>query len=144
MTIARHNLVGTNRFGHDAAEYPYCIVNLPAWKECPFDLHAAQWFRSREEAIGHVAGRIESVDKPPDSKVWSATFDGGVEVGLSLDHSRWIMRVAQHGGIARRKDFASPHLDHSKRTAEDWYGPPIAGWSPSEMLVAHRSRAALM
>jgi hypothetical protein len=58
-----------------------------------------------------------------------ALFSGGVRVRLCHDQrTRWLMRVSLGGAWARRKDFASPYAEHACRTAEHWYGPPVAHW----------------
>ncbi len=95
MTIARHNLSGTNRFGETAAEFPYCLVNLAAWKECPFDLHVARWFRSKEGAASHAeGGTAAQVEKLPASKLWTGEFAGGLQVELRWEQGgRWLMWV---------------------------------------------------
>lgn len=130
MTIARHNLNGRNRFGQDAAEYPFCLLNLAAWKECGFDLRVTNWFRSREEATSYAEGRIDvSVEAPAASNTWSAVFSGGVQVELRSEHGRWLMWFAQDGKTERRRDFSSPSVEHAKRTAEHWFGTPVKGWS---------------
>lgn len=34
---------------------------------------------------------------------------------------------------SRRTDFASPFLDHAKRTAVLWYGEPVELWAPYQV-----------
>lgn len=36
---------------------------------------------------------------------------------------RWLMWVGGFKSKNRRRDFASPYLEHSKQTAEMWFGP---------------------
>jgi hypothetical protein len=131
MTIARHNLNGRNRFGQDAAKYPYCLVNLAAWKECRFDLRVANWFHSREEATSAARGCIDPpVDTPPVSRVWSASFPDGIQAELRSDHgNRWLTWVSRDGRTERRRDLVSPCAEHAKRTAECYLGTPVSGWS---------------
>jgi len=38
------------------------------------------------------------------------------------------MWVTQRGRRARRRDFATPFLDHGRRTAELWFGQPLGDW----------------
>jgi hypothetical protein len=38
------------------------------------------------------------------------------------------MFAGSRGASGRRKDFASPYLEHAMRTAELWYGMPAEGW----------------
>jgi hypothetical protein len=135
MNIARHNLSGVNRFGQNAAEFPFCMVNLAAWKDCPFDLRLANWFRTCDEAIQYAGGRSEAPsEKPPESKVWSAAFAGGVQVELRHQQGgRWLMWVAQNDKLERQKGFATPYVEHAKMTAEHWYGAPVGGWTATAL-----------
>jgi hypothetical protein len=52
-----------------------------------------------------------------DSRVW-----------LVRDGDRWLMFAGSRGPGGRRRDFASPFLEHAIRTAELWYGTPATGW----------------
>jgi hypothetical protein len=140
MTIARHNLGGANRLGQSAEQYAYCLIDFAAWTECPFDLRVARWFRDREEATNYASGLAEPVaNEVTTSKRWSAQFADGVRVELRLEVGRWLMWVVQGGDLQRRKDFASPFLEHSQRTAEHWFGPALSGWSPSGLDEAQAS-----
>ena len=38
------------------------------------------------------------------------------------------MFTERFGKEERRRDFASPFLDHSRQTAEFFYGKPVNGW----------------
>jgi hypothetical protein len=63
-----------------------------------------------------------------------ATLQQNVQVELRRDNpSRWSMWITESNLRARRKDFATPFLDHAKRTAEHWYGAPINGWHEPEV-----------
>jgi hypothetical protein len=64
-----------------------------------------------------------------------------VQIELRLEsHTRWLMWTLSGARWVRRKGFASPHLDHAKRTAEDWYGAPVKGWQPSSAPTTSRTR----
>jgi hypothetical protein len=52
----------------------------------------------------------------------------GNGVWLVRDGDRWLMFVRSRGPGGRRRDFASPYLEHAIRTAEFWYGAPTTGW----------------
>lgn len=135
LTLVRHNQVGVNRFGQAAAEFPYLFVNYAAWREMPFDLARAHWYRSRDEALAAVGGA--PCPKPPKPKpevnATCARFPGGVGVELRQEgKSRWLMWVTRNGKRQRRRDFASPFLEHARRTAEHWYGVPVGGWEEPE------------
>ncbi len=53
---------------------------------------------------------------------------GGVKVWLVKGGERWLMYVGSRKAGGRRRDFASPYLEHAIRTAEHWYGAPGGGW----------------
>lgn len=53
---------------------------------------------------------------------------GGTRVWLVRDGERWSMFVGVRRAGNRRKDFASPFMEHAMRTAEAWYGTPAGGW----------------
>jgi len=53
---------------------------------------------------------------------------GGTRVWLVRDGERWLMFVGGRRAGNRRKDFASPFMEHAIRTAEAWYGTPAGGW----------------
>ena len=53
---------------------------------------------------------------------------GGITVWLVRQGPRWLMFAGSRQPDSRRRDFASPSLEHSKRTAEAWYGPAHDGW----------------
>lgn len=48
-------------------------------------------------------------------------------VWLVRDGERWLMFAGPRTAAGRRRDFASPFLAHAIRTAEQWYGAPVAG-----------------
>jgi hypothetical protein len=56
----------------------------------------------------------------------------GNRVWLVRDGDRWLMFVGSRGPGGRRRDFASPYLQHAIRTAELWYGAPATGWHAEE------------
>jgi hypothetical protein len=66
----------------------------------------------------------------PEDRRTHAEFGGGVSVELRCEgRNRWLMWVNGQ----RRRDFATPYLDHAQRCAEQWYGNPIGGWSKSTL-----------
>jgi len=68
---------------------------------------------------------------PADAECVSAAC-GGTRVWLARDGDRWLMFAGSRK--SRRKDFASPFLEHAIRTAEAWYGAPAAGWQQVEKM----------
>lgn len=59
---------------------------------------------------------------------------GNVRVWLVRDGDRWLMFAGSRK--SRRKDFASPFLEHAIRTAEAWYGTPASGWKALDRAEA--------
>jgi hypothetical protein len=57
---------------------------------------------------------------------------GRARVWLVRDGERWLMFVGGRRAGNRRKDFASPFMEHAIRTAEAWYGTPAGGWRREE------------
>jgi hypothetical protein len=132
LTFVRHNCSGTNGHGLSATEFPYAQINVAAWQECPFDLTRVSWYRlPKPEAIG-VSKNETPPPAGPGEHDTCATFPGGIRVQLRAQaKSRWLMWDTSNGRLARRTDFATPYLDHGRRTAEVWYGKPLNGWHPA-------------
>ena len=55
-------------------------------------------------------------------------LSGSTRIRLVKDGERWLMFTGSRRAWRRRKDFASPFLEHAVRTAEQWYGAPAEGW----------------
>lgn len=53
---------------------------------------------------------------------------GGTKVWLVKEGERWLMYVGSRRAGGRRRDFATPYVEHAIRTAEQWYGAPSNGW----------------
>jgi hypothetical protein len=51
MTLVRHNRTGQNRYGQDAENHPYALINMVAWNEADWNLADCRWYRSKEEAV---------------------------------------------------------------------------------------------
>lgn len=127
-TAARHQITGTNQIGQSSVEFPFCLVNLGPWRRSPFDLRLVEWYRTEQDAIAKYAPKPVSPPAPEPSAC-IATFAGGVQIELRRESpSRWEMSEIRHGRRKRRTDFASPCLDHAKRTAIYWYGEPQGDW----------------
>ena len=81
----------------------------------------------QEEALDSAARNCMSADC------------GGTRVWLVRDGERWLMFVGGRRAGNRRKDFASPFLEHAIRTAEAWYGTPAGGWRREERRDGQRN-----
>ncbi len=66
---------------------------------------------------------------------------GGTRIWLVRDGDRWLMFAGGRRAGNRRRDFASPFLEHAIRTAEAWYGMPANGWCVEEIRDEKRHNA---
>jgi hypothetical protein len=139
-TAVRHHVIGSNHLGQDSTEFPVCLVNLAAWRRTPVDLRLARWFRTEEEAIDEYRPRAPAA-LAPEPSACIAEFSGGVHVELRRESSsRWLMWEVKDGRRKRRPDFASPYLDHAKRTAAHWYGEPVSAWEALKDAARRQTR----
>lgn len=74
----------------------------------------------------------------PEATAYRATCCS-TPVWLRKDGDRWLMFAGTEK--SRRRDFASPFLEHAIRTAEAGYGPAADGWHPVERTVARKEEA---
>ena len=70
--------------------------------------------------------RAESTPALPEDARLVTAVCGTTRVWLARDGDRWLMFAGTRK--SRRKDFASPFLEHAIRSAEAWYGPAGGGW----------------
>ncbi len=70
----------------------------------------------------------EAKDAIPADATCVAGECGVAAVWLVRDGERWLMFVGSRKAGGRRRDFASPCLEHAILTAERWYGVPGSGW----------------
>ena len=76
-----------------------------------------------------IWNHIVQVPLEPDERCPVHWADcGNTRVWIVNDGSRWLMYSGAHRSENRRKDFASPFLNHAMQTAEYWYDPPRDGW----------------
>jgi len=85
-----------------------------------------QWFATAPLEIDPEAAK-RAAERDYSADVYVANC-GGTLVWLVRQGPRWLMFAGSRKPESRRRDFASPSLDHAKRTAEAWYGPPRDGW----------------
>jgi hypothetical protein len=58
-----------------------------------------------------------------------ALFADNLHIQLRQDGGgRWMIWFSHGAAWRRRKDFATPFLDHARRTAEHWFGAPVSEW----------------
>jgi hypothetical protein len=109
---------------------------MAAWGRTPFDLRYVRWFRTEQEALDAYRPK-PPVPPEPEPVACIADFSAGIQVELRTDGGhRWLMWELRDGGRIRRKDFASPFLDHAKRTAAHWLGEPTSDWRALEDTAA--------
>jgi hypothetical protein len=59
-----------------------------------------------------------------------AAFQGGIRARVQEEQgARWLLWVSDGGRWMRRKDSASPSVEHACRIAEHWFGSPIDKWN---------------
>jgi hypothetical protein len=75
--------------------------------------------------------------------VWEQQIERHLDLPLivvALDDSAGSVankqKLAEEKAGSRRRDFASPFVEHAMRTAEAWYGPPASGWRPETRTAA--------
>jgi hypothetical protein len=85
-----------------------------------------QWFATTPLEIDQEA--LKARARQDDSANIYVANCGGTTVWLVRQGPRWLMFAGSRRPDSRRRDFASPSLEHSKRTAEAWYGPAPDGW----------------
>jgi len=103
-------------------------------EDAPMDPGIAIGFWNGERFVSWQRWRASQpliADQPSDpgasAECVTATC-GGTRIWLVRDGDRWLMYAGSRKAAARRRDFASPFLDHAKRTAEQWYGVAGCGW----------------
>lgn len=69
----------------------------------------------------------DRVPAPADASCLTAQC-GSTRIWLVRDGDRWRMHAGSRGHAGRRRDFASPFLEHAMRTAEQWYGQASGRW----------------
>jgi hypothetical protein len=111
---------------------PATPANIPADAEMDEGIVLGCWngerFVSWKKWRATTPVERDAADKPPispDAQCVTATC-GHTRVWLVRDGDRWLMFAGTRS--SRRKDFASPFLNHAQRTAEAWYGAPEKGW----------------
>lgn len=85
-----------------------------------------QWFATDGIEVDPAAAKVMA--QQDDSAGVYTALCRDAAVWLVRQGSRWVMFAGSRQPEFRRKDFASPSLDHAKRTAEAWYGAPKDGW----------------
>ena len=105
------------------AEYEDEGAALHVWVDSKF-VPYAKWLASAPISIESVP--TTSVPIPTDANC--LVGDCALRIWLVRDGDRWLIFAGSRGAASRRRDFASPFLGHTIRTAEFWYGAPANGW----------------
>ncbi len=87
-----------------------------------------EWFATEGIEVDPAAAEVTA--RQDDSAGVYTAVCRDAAVWLVRQGSRWVMFARSRRPECRRRDFASPSLDHAKRTAEAWYGPAPDGWRP--------------
>ena len=90
------------------------------------------WDRWLATAPIERAAEPEARSAIPAGAACISAVCGGTQVSLVRDGERWLMFVGGRRAGNRRRDFASPFMEHAIRTAEAWYGTAAAGWQVEE------------
>jgi hypothetical protein len=137
MTMPAYSLDAWRRFreGRDsksATPPAHGLAAIPADAEMDEGIVLGCWngerFVSWEKWLATAPIEKDAASEPPmspDAQSVTATC-GGTRVWLVRDGDRWLMFAGTRS--SRRRDFASPFLNHAQRTAEAWYGAPEKGW----------------
>lgn len=110
------------------------LAGIPADAEMDDGIVIGFWngerFVSRERWLATAPIAVDPMPAAtarPEAAGYRATC-GKTPVWLRKDGDRWQMFAGTQK--SRRRDFASPFLDHAIRTAEAWYGAATDGWRP--------------
>jgi hypothetical protein len=137
MTAPAYSLDAWRRFreSRDTKGEPpprHGLADIPADAEMDEGIVLGCWngkrFVSWEKWLATAPINRDAAPEPfisTDAPCVTATC-GGTRVWLVRDGDRWLMYAGTRS--SRRKDFASPFLNHAQRTAEAWYGSPEKGW----------------
>jgi len=116
---------------HESA-VKWTLAGIPADAEMDEGIVLGCWngerFVSWEKWLAAAPVMVDPA--PPSSALSEAAAYratcGSTPVWLRKDSDRWLMFAGTQK--SRRKDFASPFLEHAIRTAEARYGPAAGGW----------------
>jgi len=143
MSAATYSLEAWRRFRErkERPQEPHVsaspsLADIPADAEMDDGIVIGFWnderFVSWEKWLATAPLVVDAAPKPAslvDAPLYSAKC-GGTAVWLAKDGDRWLMFAGSRKAGSRRRDFASPFLEHAMRTAEAWYGPASGGWRP--------------
>jgi hypothetical protein len=143
MSAATYSLEAWRRFRERKERPPESnvsadpsLADIPAEAEMDDGIVIGFWngerFVSREKWLATAPIKVDPAPASPslpEATAYRATC-GSTPVWLRKAGDRWLMFAGTQK--SRRKDFASPFLEHAIRTAEAWYGPAVGGWCPVE------------
>jgi len=137
MTAPAYSLAAWRKFREEherpKRETPveWTLADIPADAEMDEGIVLGCWngerFVSWDKwlATAPIAREESEPALPEDARLVSAVC-GQTRVWLTRDCDRWLMFAGTQK--SRRRDFASPFLEHAIRTAEARYGPAAGGW----------------
>jgi hypothetical protein len=149
MSAATYSLEAWRRFRERKERQPEpaatagpSLADIPPDAEMDEGITLGCWngerFVSWEKWLATAPLAVEASPKkapPLDASAYDADC-GGTRVWLVKDGDRWLMFAGSRKAGSRRRDFASPFVEHAMRTAEAWYGPPASGWRPETRTAA--------
>ena len=112
MTAPAYSLEAWRRFRAQKALPQPAPQSKPEERTIPW----RQWFATAPLEIDPEAAKL-AAHRDDSADIYVADC-GGTPVWIVRQGPRWLMFAGSRRPESRRKDFASPSLDHAKRTAE--------------------------
>jgi hypothetical protein len=107
------------------AEYENPEAALHVWNGAKW-ITWEKWRATAPVLIEERPGASAAPSFPPGTECITAVC-GGTRVWIVKESSRYLMSAGSRWS-GRRRDFASPFIEHAIRTAEQWYGAPAEPW----------------
>lgn len=142
MSVAAYSLEALREYRRrkadartDAIKAPLTMKDIPPDAPMEEGIVLGCWngeaFVSWEKWLATAPIAVQSAGQKlclPDGARCITAECGSTKVWLAKDGDRWLMYTNSRKASDRRKDFASPFLEHAVRTAEQWYGAPVGDW----------------
>ncbi len=124
---------------HIPADAPMDGATITVWngdRFLAYDAWRATAPIEREETPEQNQQRI------PADATCAAGECGSTRIWLVKDGERWLMYVGSRKPNGRRRDFATPYIEHAIRTAEQWYGAVGGDWRAEKGSDGRAKQAA--